>query len=205
MQNGTKPAIKHLAVVLIVIALSTPALIAEERALRASLSNDTSDRSIDAGSAQTQEDQPQNQKDKSKKEKGKKKHEGGDDDTGGLVEFSDAVAQSVLQQLMDGLEGHSDRRMLSAFDDSKMDGYLNFQNQIVALFQRFEAFHVHFRIYQATGEGNRGEVVVDFELEEVPRSADAQPVRKRDQLQFDMERGKKGWKIVDLRPRSFFS
>jgi len=95
--------------------------------------------------------------------------------------------------------------MLSAFNDSKMDSYLNFQNQILAFFQRYESFHVHFRISQATGEANKGEVLVDFELEEVPRSADAQPVRKRDQLRFNIERGKKGWKIVDLRPRDFFS
>lgn len=200
---GPTVFIKHLAAIVIVLALHAPARMATERAWRASSVSDNSERSIDARSIQTQEDQTQNQNDKSKR--GKKKHEGGDNNTGVPTEFSDAVAQSVLQQLTDGLEGHSDRQMLSTFDDTKMDGYLNFQNQILAFFQSYESFHVHFRISQTTGEANKGEVLVDFELEKVPRSADAQPVRKRDQLRFDMERSKKGWKIVDLRPRGFFS
>jgi len=42
-------------------------------------------------------------------------------------------------------------------------------------------------------------------MEEIPRATDEQPVRKRDQLRFEMERGDKGWKIVDVQPRSFFT
>lgn len=202
---GPKASIKHLAVALIVLALCAPALIARERTCRAISASDSPGRPIDVASTRPQEDQPQSQNDKSKKGKGKKNHEDGDNNTRVPTEFSDAVAQSVIRQLTDGLEGHSDRQMLSVFDDSRMDGYLNFQNQIRAFFQSNESFHVHFRISRATGEANKGVVLVDFELEEVPRCADAQPVRKRDQLHFDMERGKKGWKIVDLRPRDFFS
>jgi len=111
----------------------------------------------------------------------------------------------VLQQLADGLEGHSERLMLSAFDDNKMDGYLNFEDQIEAFFQHYDSFRVHFRIDQATTEGDKGVVLVDIQMEEIPRSTNAQPVRKNDQMRFEMERGKKGWKIVDLRPRNFFS
>lgn len=160
--------------------------------------------------AQAQQDQSQppteNDKSKDKKEKKKKKKDKGSaDDVTVPTSFSDAVAQDVLQQLADGLEGHSERLMLSAFDDNKMDGYLNFEDQIEAFFQRYDSFRVHFRIAQATTEGDKGVVLVDIEMEEIPRSGNAQPVRKRDQMRFEMERGKKGWKIVDLRPRNFFS
>ena len=157
--------------------------------------------------AQNQQDQSQNQSDtdKSKKDKKKKKKDKGSaDDATVPTTFSDAVAQDVLQQLTDGLEGHSERLMLSVFDDNKMDGYLNFEDQIEAFFQRYD-FRVHFRISQATTEGDKGVVLVDIEMEEIPRSGNAQAVRKRDQMRFEMERGKKGWKIVDLRPRTFFS
>jgi hypothetical protein len=156
---------------------------------------------------QDQSQQPnQNDQDKNKKEKKKKKKDkGSDDDASVPTSFSDAVAQSVLQQLTDGLEGHSERLMLSAFDDNKMDGYLNFEDQIEAFFQRYDSFRVHFRIAQATTEGDKGVVLVDIQLEEIPRSGNVQPVRKQDQMRFEMERGKKGWKIVDLRPRNFFS
>lgn len=157
--------------------------------------------------AQTQDQNPpeQSQKDKKKDKKKKKKDKGGADDLTVPTSFSDAVAQDVIQQLTDGLEGHSERLMLSTFDDNKMDGYLNFEDQIEAFFQKYDSFRVHFRIAQATTEGDKGVVLVDIEMEEIPRSASSQPVRKRDQMRFEMERGKKGWKIVDLRPRTFFS
>lgn len=160
----------------------------------------------DQSSSQSQQDQSQNDKDKTKKDKKKKKKDKGSaDDVSVPATFSDAVAQDVLQQLADGLEGHSERLMMSVFDDNKMDGYLSFEDQVEAFFQRYDSFRVHFRIDQATTEGDKGVVLVDIEMEEIPRSGNAQPVRKRDQMRFEMERGKKGWKIVDLRPRTFFS
>lgn len=158
-----------------------------------------------SGSQAQQQDQSQNQNDQDKKKDKKKKKKGSADDATIPTTFSESVAQDVLQQLTDGLEGHSERLMLSAFDDNKMDGYLNFEDQIDAFFQRYDSFRIHFRIVQATTEGDKGVVLVDIEMEEIPRSANAQPVRKRDQMRFEMERGKKGWKIVDLRPRPFFS
>lgn len=156
------------------------------------------------GTSQQDQSQNQNDQDQNKKKK-KKKDKGSADDVTVPTTFSEAVAKDVLQQLTDGLEGHSERLMLSAFDDNKMDGYLNFEDQIEAFFQRYDSFRVHFRIDQATTEGDKGVVLVDIEMEEIPRSGNAQPVRKQDQMRFEMERGKKGWKIVDLRPRNFFS
>jgi hypothetical protein len=163
--------------------------------------------SAPAATAQTQDQNPpdQSQKDKKKDKKKKKKDKGSADDVTVPTSFSDAVAQDVMQQLTDGLEGHSERLMLSAFDDNKMDGYLSFEDQIEAFFQKYDSFRVHFRISQATTEGDKGVVLVDIQMEEIPRSANGQPIRKQDQMRFELERGKKGWKIVDLRPRTFFS
>jgi len=195
---------KRFAYSLMVLALCASVLIAQDQAFAIDSSIGGSDNGSARGT-QSGQGQAQDQNDNDKSQKRKKKEKGVADDASDPTTFSDAVAQSVLQQLTDGLEGHSDRRMLSAFDDSKMDGYLSFENQIVAFFQRYDSFRIHFRIAQATTEGSKGVVLVDIEMEEIPRSADAQPVRKRDQMRFEMERGKKGWKIVDLRPRDFFS
>ena len=156
------------------------------------------------GSSNSSSTGAQNQS-QSQNDANKKKNKKDSDEVAFSTTFSDAVAQEVLQRLTDGLEGHSERRLLSVFDDNKMDGYLNFEAQIGALFDRYESFRVHFRIAEATTEGDKGIVLVDIEIEEIPRSGDAQAVRKSDQMRFEMERGKKGWKIVDLRPRAFFS
>lgn len=144
-------------------------------------------------------------KDKGEKDKAKdKKDKKGSDPVDTSAVFNERIANDVLGQIRDGLEGHSRRLMLSAFDSDKMDGYLSFEDQIDAFFERYEAFRVRFRISNVTVEGTKGVVLVDTEMEEVPRGG-AQPQRKRAQLRFELELGRKGWRVVDFRDRGFFS
>ena len=150
---------------------------------------------------QQQQPPPDQSKDKKKKDK---KDKGSQDDLNTEV-FSTAVANTVLNDVRDGLEGHTPRLLLSAFDRDKMDGYLEFEDQIQAFFNRYESFRVYFRIVQSSTDGPKGIVLVDIQLEEIPRGATSPPVRKNGQMRFELERGKKGWKIVDFTPRTFFS
>lgn len=143
------------------------------------------------------------QEEKKKDKKDKKKKDEADEGVNTEV-FSQAVANNVLADLKDGLEGKMQRRFLSAFDGDKMDGFLRFEDQIQAFFDRHDGFRAHYRITQNSVEGPRGVILVDFELEAVP-SGGGMPARKSGQLRFELERGRKGWKIVDFRPREFFS
>src|SRR5271154_582443 len=111
--------------------------------------------------------------------------------------FNERVANNILGQLQDGLEGHSQRTLLSAFDGDKMDGYLNFEDQIEAYFQRYSQFRVHFRIASTSVEGGKGILLVDVDIESSPAQGNRRPVRKSGQLRFELEKGKKGWQIVD--------
>jgi hypothetical protein len=144
------------------------------------------------------------QKQEKKKDKKKKDKSGGQDVLNTEV-FSETVANTVLRDVKDGLEGHSQRLLLSAFDPDKMDGYLAFEDQMEAFFSRYESFRVHYRIVQTTVEGPRAIVLADVQMEVIPRGGGAAPSRRNEQLRFELERGRKGWKIVDFRPRSFFS
>ncbi|MGO9209526.1 MAG: hypothetical protein ACLPXM_10610 [Terriglobales bacterium] len=152
-------------------------------------------------SGQQQQQQPP--PDQSKKKKDKK--DKGSQDVVNTEVFSTAVANSVLNDLRDGLEGHTQRLMLSAFDADKMDGYLQFEDQIEAFFNKYTSFNVYFRIAQSSTDGPKGIVLVDIQLEEIPRGNASPPIRKNGQMRFELERGKKGWKIVDFNPRNFFS
>jgi hypothetical protein len=157
-------------------------------------------------SGQQQQPPPQQQQpppDQSKKKKDKK--DKGSQDVVNTEVFSTAVANSVLNDLRDGLEGHTQRLMLSAFDADKMDGYLQFEDQIEAFFNKYTSFNVYFRIAQSSTDGPKGIVLVDIQLEEIPRGNASPPIRKNGQMRFELERGKKGWKIVDFNPRNFFS
>jgi hypothetical protein len=118
--------------------------------------------------------------------------------------FDERAAAVVLGTIRDGLEGHSQRRLLSAFDAEKMDGFLTFEDQIEAYFTRYESFRVTLRIIQTSEENNRGVILADFQLENEPRGG-GRISRRQGQLRFELERGAKGWKIVDINPRGFFS
>ncbi len=151
-----------------------------------------------------QQPAPEKPERKEKKKKDKKEKQGGGDRYDAEAVFSQAVANNVLGDLRDGLEGHSQRLMLSAFDQDKMEGYFSFADQIAALFARYDSFRVHYSIAQSTVEGAKGVVLVDLQMEEMPRDGGS-PQRREGQLRFEMERGRKGWKIVDFTPRGFFS
>ncbi len=160
----------------------------------------------DSSGQQPPQAQQQPQPDQSKDNKKKKdKKDKGSQDVVNTEVFSTAVANSVLNDLRDGLEGHTQRLMLSAFDADKMDGYLQFEDQIEAFFNKYTSFNVYFRIAQSSTDGPKGIVLVDIQLEEIPRGNASPPIRKNGQMRFELERGKKGWKIVDFSPRNFFS
>jgi hypothetical protein len=118
--------------------------------------------------------------------------------------FDERAAAEVLGTIRDGLEGHSQRHMLAAFDADKMDGFSTFQDQIEAYFTRYEGFRVTFRIIQTSDENDRGVILASFQLESEPRGG-GHISRREGQLRFELERGDKGWKIVDFNPRGFFS
>ncbi len=118
--------------------------------------------------------------------------------------FDERAAASVLGTIRDGLEGHSQRRLLSAFDRDKMDGFLTFEDQIDAYFTDYQSFRVSMRIVQTSEENHRGIILADFQIENTPRGGGPVSTRQA-QLRFELERGPKGWKIVDFNPRNFFS
>ena len=153
--------------------------------------------------AKDDKDKEKDKKDKDKDKKKDKKKKSQDDLNTDAV-FSPQVVSDVLGMIRDGLEGHSQRLLLSAFDGDKMDGYLSFEDQIQSMFDRYDAFRVHYTILQQTVENGKGVVLAMFELEETPRNGGPLQ-RKNSQVRFELERGRKGWRVVDYNPRGFFS
>jgi hypothetical protein len=124
---------------------------------------------------------------------------------GGEPIFDERAAAEVLGHLRDGLEGHSQRLLLAAFDAEKMDGFLSFSDQIEAYFTRYESFRLTYHILQTSQENDgRGVILADFEVENEPRGG-GRISRRQAQLRFELVYGSKGWKIVDMNPRGFFS
>ena len=119
-------------------------------------------------------------------------------------EFDERAAAVVLGTIRDGLEGHSQRLMLSAFDGEKMEGFEDFRDQLQAYFTRYEGFRISYHIVQTSAENGHGAMLVDFVVEGEPRGG-GRISRREAQLRFELERGARGWKIVDFTPRGYFS
>src|SRR5436190_13138726 len=100
---------RKLLAALLLLGLAAPATFARPQSSGA-----------DAGQKNADQDK-KDKKDKKKKDKSAPK------DEVNTEVFSQAVANDVLGQVRDGLEGHSSRMMLGAFDQDKMDGYLSFE------------------------------------------------------------------------------
>ena len=125
-------------------------------------------------------------------------------ETGETEQFSEVVMESVLRQMRNGLEGRSARRFLSVFDSGQMTGYLTFADQIRQFFDAYDGLRIHYRVIQASAEGEKGIALVEMQMEATPQSGNGAPLRHDQQLRFELARGKNGWKIVDFRPRDFF-
>src|SRR5215471_10825905 len=115
--------------------------------------------------------------------------------------LTDAAASKLLNQVAEGLQGHSSRKMLAAFDLSRMNGGAIFREQITAFFNQHETIRVHFKLVNVT----ENVAVVDAEMEETPRNAITPPQHKSTELRFTAAREGSGWKFVDVQPRGFFN
>ncbi len=119
-------------------------------------------------------------------------------------DFSDAVASQLLTQVTQGFITNNQGRVLAAFNRARMKNYSQFQASIAALFARYAGFRAAYRLRQSWPQGERGVVIVEFDLEGAPLEEGSPPFQRRAQLRFEFERGRAGWRIVDVTPRSFF-
>jgi hypothetical protein len=114
------------------------------------------------------------------------------------------IARKLLRQLQGGLEARNSRQLLAAFDGERMEGYLAFKDQVESFFARYDSFRVYLRVENASVEQDHGQAVALATLEATPRDG-GPAVRRETELSLEFANSNKGWKIVDITPRSFFS
>src|SRR5437773_2008590 len=62
--------------------------------------------------------------------------------------FSDAIASRLLSTVREGFEAHMSRKMLGAFDLTKMSGGSAFRDQITVFFNQYESIRIHFKLQE---------------------------------------------------------
>jgi hypothetical protein len=116
------------------------------------------------------------------------------------------AAEQVMSALSDGLTGHSAGQFLSAFDSDRMRDYATFADQVRTFLDRYDNFRVHYQIVQAelSSKGEVATVSANLEFEADDINAQAPGLSRNSQVHLTLAQGKRGWKIVDIDPRSLF-
>ncbi len=124
--------------------------------------------------------------------------------------FNDRIAATLIGQIKESLQGHSQKKLLAAFDLVKMKDGALFKQQINSFFDQTGAIRVHLNLQQAFTEETQmkvtqGVALLDAEMEAEALDGNAPSLHKHLQLRLIAEPGASGWKITDVQPRSFFS
>ncbi len=114
-----------------------------------------------------------------------------------------AITRLIRQMQMD-LEGSSSRGFLGNINYAKFDDYPRFEDMIERL-TRENILRVYFRQVSNSIQGDNAQTIIDAELEMARKNSPARLQRRRQQVVIDFERTSRGWKIINITPRGFFS
>ena len=121
---------------------------------------------------------------------------------------SDNVQQEIARIVRDlqfALEGGSAQGVLSLTDSTKFRNYASFQDTVERLV-REDTIRAYFRQVSGSRSAEKGRARsrVDAEMELARKDAAGQTERRRRQLEFEFERTRRGWRITNITPRTFF-
>lgn len=118
--------------------------------------------------------------------------------------FTDEQAISVLDNLQAALQSYNRKKFLAQFDSGKMPGFSAFQNEIKALFDKYDSFTVTYHLTESAMQNGNGVALAEFGLDGTAASEDGVDLRRHTQLRIVAAWNGKEWKIVDLSPRAVF-
>jgi hypothetical protein len=111
----------------------------------------------------------------------------------------------LMKEIQFDLEGGSARSFLNRINNSKFDDYPRFEDNVERL-MRENSLRVNFRSAFTAPPTTEGvaQSAVDSTMELVKKDSMAPPTRRNAQVTFDFEWTNRGWKIVNITPRSYF-
>jgi hypothetical protein len=135
---------------------------------------------------------------------GLQKKKGGDEPAPGPDEAQKQIGK-LMKEIQFDLEGGSARQFTSRINDAKFDDFPRFEDSVERL-MRENSLRVNFRSAFTAPPTTTGvaQAAVDATMELVKKDSMAPPSRRNAQITFDFEWTNRGWKIVNITPRSFF-
>jgi hypothetical protein len=128
---------------------------------------------------------------------------GGKEEGGKKQDPERALTQLIRGMQMD-LESSSSRSFLSNIDSAKFEDYPRFEDMIDRL-TREDTLRVNFRQSPHSIHESNAQTIVDADMEISRNNSAGQRDRRHQQMVIDFELTSRGWKIVNITPRDFFS
>ncbi|OFV98222.1 MAG: hypothetical protein A3F68_10005 [Acidobacteria bacterium RIFCSPLOWO2_12_FULL_54_10] len=119
-------------------------------------------------------------------------------------EDPDKAITTLIRDLQLDLESSSSRNLLNKIDSSKFDDYPRFEDMVERLL-RENSLRAFFRQASKTIRESSAQTILDAEMEISRNDAAGQTDRRHQQIVIDFELTSRGWKIVNITPRDFFT
>ena len=151
----------------------------------------------------SQAQQQQQQEQEKKKEQKKNEPAPGPGDSPEAAARERRAISRVLRDFGDGFEGKSPRRVTENLDE-RFDDFPRFEDLVTQFLEQSGEMRLFLRESSAEVKGDSGALTVDAEMI-FSRKSDGKERRRKARVQFDFTRTEKGWKILEIHPRGFFT
>ncbi len=158
---------------------------------------------VSSGQSQDQQSTEKNKEKKKKKTQSTEAASGAGESPEAVAKDRRAISR-VLRDLGDGFEGKSARRVAENINDEKFDDFPRFEDLVTQFLQSSGEMRVFFRESSGEVKGDRATLIVDAEMIYSLKNNPTRDLRRKERIQFDFMRTKKGWKIYEITPRQFF-
>ncbi|MFQ5925823.1 MAG: hypothetical protein ACE5MH_00120 [Terriglobia bacterium] len=139
----------------------------------------------------------------SKKKKKKKKSTAGSE-PGSRKLSTRKVLSQVLRRYQTGFESLSVSSVSDGIDAQRFYDYPRFEEGVTVFLQSVGELRLFTREVSVQVEGDRAVMIVDAEMVFARRDTPSPRERRTSQITFDFQRTPRGWKITEIKPRSFF-
>ena len=110
----------------------------------------------------------------------------------------------VLRALTDAVEGNSPRRLSDLMDERFYD-LPRFEDQVTDFLRENAELRMYMRESTAEVKGDKATLIVDADMTYALKASASVEKKRRERIQFDFVRTATGWKIFEIKPRSFFT
>jgi hypothetical protein len=128
----------------------------------------------------------------------------GGKEEGGKKQDPERALTQLIRGMQVDLESSSSNGFLSSIDSAKFEDYPRFEDMIDRL-TREDTLRVNFRQSSHSIHESNAQTIVDADMEISRNNSAGQRDRRHQQMVIDFELTSRGWKIVNITPRDFFS